>query len=98
MTTEDAAVKLEAVDGRARANTRRIEALEKRMAENDRMLNTIALIAQRQDTMDSDIKEIKGDVKLLASKPARRWELVVERLILAAAAAVAAYIMARIGL
>ncbi len=98
MTTEDAAVKLEAVDGRARANTRRIEALEKRMAENDRMLNTIALIAQRQDTMDSDIKEIKGDVKLLASKPARRWELMVERLILAAAAAVAAYIMARIGL
>ncbi len=98
MTAEDLAVRLEGVDGRSRANTRRIEEIERHQAENDKMLNTIALIAQRQDTMDSDIKEIKGDVKLLTSKPARRWEMVTDKLILAVAAGIAAYIMAKLGL
>lgn len=72
METEDIAVKLEAVDSRSRSNTHRIDALERHQAEHDKMLNTIALIAQRQDTMDVDIKEIKTDVKSLAAKPARR--------------------------
>lgn len=98
MTAEEIAVRLEGVDGRCRANTKRIEAIERHQAENDKMLNTIALIAQRQDTMDCDIKEIKGDVKLLTSKPARRWEMVADKLILAAAAAVAAYFLAKLGI
>lgn len=69
METEDIAVKLEAVDSRSRSNTHRIDALERHQAENDKMLNTIALIAQRQDTMDVDIKEIKTDVKALPQSP-----------------------------
>ena len=74
MEAEDIAVKLEAVDSRSRSNTHRIDALERHQAENDKMLNTIALIAQRQDTMDGDIKEIKTDVKSLAAKPDRTLE------------------------
>ena len=98
METEDIAVKLEAVDSRSRSNTHRIDALERHQAENDKMLNTIALIAQRQDTMDVDIKEIKTDVKSLAAKPARRGEMVVDKIILALAAGLAAYILARLGM
>ena len=98
METEDLAVKLEAVDSRSRSNTHRIDALERHQAENDKMLNTIALIAQRQDTMDVDIKEIKTDVKSLAAKPARRWEMVVDKIILALAAGLAAYILAHLGI
>ena len=48
--------------------------------------------------MDGDIKEIKTDVKSLAAKPARRWEMVVDKIILALAAGLAAYILAHLGM
>ena len=98
METEDIAVKLEAVDSRSRSNTPRIDALERHQAENDKMLNTIALIAQRQDTMDVDIKEIKTAVNSLAAKPARRWATVVAKPLLALAAGLAAYTPAHLGM
>lgn len=98
MTPEEIAVKIEAVDSRSKNNSEQIKAIIKHQEENDKMLNTISLIAQRQDTMDGDIKEIKTDVKILTGKPARRWELVVDKIVLAVAAGLAAYILARLGL
>ena len=97
MTPEEIAVKIEAVESRSKSNTHRIDAIEKHQTENDKMLNTIALIAQRQNTMDGDIKEIKGDVKSLTAKPARRWDMVIDKIILLLVAGVIAYILSRIG-
>lgn len=98
MTPEEIAVKIEAVESRSKSNTHRIDAIEKHQTENDKMLNTITLIAQRQDTMDGDIKEIKGDVKSLTAKPARRWDMVIDKIILLLVAGVIAYILSRIGM
>ena len=48
--------------------------------------------------MESDVKEIKSDVKTLDEKPAKRWEAVVEKALLAVVAAVVAYFLGRMGL
>lgn len=66
------------IEQRAKSNTRRIEVLEKSTTELHELVTAVALIAQKQETMEKGIEEIKSDVKTLASKPGKRWEAVVE--------------------
>lgn len=47
--------------------------------------------------MENDVKEIKSDVKSLTSKPAKRWDSLVEKIILAIVAAVVGYALSHIG-
>ena len=86
------------VEQRSKSNSHRLDKVEERLADNEKMLASIHAMAQRQDTMDGDIKEIKADVKTLTSKPAKRWESVVEKVILAVVAAVVGVILAHLGL
>lgn len=96
--TQDLLVKITEVDARSKSNSHRLDEVEKKQADSDKMLTSIALIAQRQDTIDTDIKEIKTDVKTLAGKSAKRWDGVVDKIILAVVAGLVAYILTRIGL
>ena len=48
--------------------------------------------------MDTDLKEIKGDVKNIILKPAKRWDSIVEKAILAAVGVLVAYIAVKAGL
>ena len=91
MTTEALSVKVAEAEARAKSNSHRLDEVEKRQADNDRVVASIARIAQRQDSMDGDLKEIKSDVKLLTGKSGRRWDAVVDKIIaLITAAAVSA--------
>ena len=47
--------------------------------------------------MDTDVKEIKADVKALAGKPAKRWESIVDKALMAVVTALVGYIFIRLG-
>lgn len=66
------------IQQRSHSNTRRIEVLEKGQADLNQLVTSVALIAQKQEQMEHGIDEIRGDVRLLLSKPAKRWESVIE--------------------
>lgn len=66
------------IQQRAHSNTRRIEVLEQGQADLRQLVTSVALIAQKQEQMETGIEEIKADVKTLTQKPARRWEAIVE--------------------
>lgn len=66
------------IQQRAHSNTRRIEVLEKGQAELTQLVTSVALIAQKQEQMETHIEEIRGDVRALLQKPAKRWESIVE--------------------
>lgn len=91
------AVQLAEIDARSKSNTHRIGDVERKLEDNERMLSSIAVIAKRQDDMDGDIKEIKSDVKVLASKPAKRWEAVAEKVIMMVVAAIVTYALTKFG-
>ena len=55
-------------------------------------------IAQKQMDMDTDLKEIKSDVKSVILKPAKRWDSIVEKAILAAVGVLVAYVAFKMGL
>ena len=97
MTDQDIKTLAE-VEARSNSNTKRLDEVERRIENNDKMLTTVALIAQKQDTMDVDLKEIKTDVKELALKPGKRWEGIVDKIIYAFVGGLVTYILFRIGL
>ena len=98
MTNAELAVKVQQVEDRSKSNAHRLDEVEKKLADNEEMLASIARHDQRQKDMDTDVKEIKADVKALAGKPAKRWESVVDKAILAVVTALVGYVIVRIGL
>ena len=86
------------VEELAKGNKRRIEKIEKAQEDITELVRSVASIAQKQEDMDSDMKEIKADVKTLAGKPAQRWESIVEKALLTAVAALVSWCVVRLGL
>ena len=56
------------------------------------------MLAQRQEGLDSDIKEIKKDVSQMAQRSGRRWDMIVEKAIAAIAGALVGFILLKLGL
>lgn len=81
MTDEEIARKIQEVDDRSRSNTKRLNEVELKLQDNSKMLENIARISQRQDDMETDLKEIKNDVKTLTSKPAQRWDTIINTIV-----------------
>lgn len=77
---------------------RRLTAVEEQQKNITELVQSVSAIAQKQNDMDSDIKEMKSDLKNIALKPAKRWESIVEKAILAAVGVLVAYIALKIGL
>ena len=90
--------RLTRVEDLAQGNKRRIEKVEKAQEDMTALVQSVASIAQKQEDMDGDMKEIKADIKMLAGKPAQRWESIVEKVLLTAVAALVSWCLLRLGL
>lgn len=90
--------RLTEVESRSKSNAHRLDAMEKRQDNLDELVGTVKALAVREENMENDVKEIKNDVKELNAKPGKRWESLVEKIILTVAAAIIGFLLARIGL
>ena len=90
--------RLTEVEARSKSNARRMDDVEKRQDNLDKLTTSVSLLAEREERMESDVKEIKSDVKTLAEKPAKRWEAVVEKALLTVVAALVGFAIAQIGI
>ena len=90
--------RLTEVEERAKSNSHRLEDVEKRQDNIVDLVSTVKVLAIREENVESDVKEIKTDVKQLKYKPAQRWESLVEKIILTVAAAAVGFILAHFGL
>ena len=91
-------VKVQKVYDLAKNNEEKIKKLEEHQEKQDKLLNTVALIAQKQESMESSLGEIKTDIKQIKEKPAKRWDAVVDKIILAIITGLMAYIFMKLGL
>ena len=90
--------RLTEVEARSKSNAHRLDDVEKKQNDLSELVVTVGKLATREERVESDVKEIKNDVKTLTSKPAKRWESLVSQLITLIVAAVVGFILARIGL
>ena len=89
--------RLTQVEDRSKANARRIEELEKRQDNLDDIASAVKILAVREENVESTVQEIKSDVKSLTNKPAKRWDNLVDKIIITIAAAIIGFILAQIG-
>ena len=90
--------RLTEVEERAKSNTHRLDDVEKRQDNLDKIVATVKVLADREERVENDVKEIKCDVKSLTNKPAQRWESIVEKVILAIVGILVGFIFTKIGM
>lgn len=77
MTAERLAVQLADVENRAKSNTHRIDHLEQRQDNLDRLASVLSGQQRDIEHINRDVREIKGDVKSLMDQPRSRWNAVL---------------------
>ena len=98
MTNDEMTERLVEVEQRSKSNTKRLDEVEARQNDLDKLTTSVAKLATKQEDMDGDVKEIKADVKALNAKPGKRWESIVDKAVWAVLAAVIAFLLGRVGL
>ena len=85
------------VENRAKSNQHRLEEVERRQDSLDKLVGTVGVLADREKRVEVDVKDINTDVKTLANKSGKRWDNLVNQIITILVAAVAGFILAKIG-
>ena len=86
------------VENRAKSNQHRLDEVEKRQDNLDKLVGTVGVLADREKRVEDDVREIKTDVKSLTGKSGKRWDDLVSQIITILVAAVAGFILAKLGL
>ena len=90
--------RLTEVEDRTKSNSRRLDGLEKRQDDLDELVSTVKVLAVREEVVEETVKKIDGKVECLAAKPAKRWDSLINQIITIVVAAIAGFILAKIGL
>lgn len=90
--------RLTEVEERSKSNSHRLDEVEKRQDNLDELVSSVSVLATKQEHVESDVKEIKADVKTLTDKPGKRWDNLIDKIIWAVCAAVIAFMLGRVGL
>ena len=93
MTTEE---RVTEVEQRAKSNSHRINEMQSDLKNLTELTASVKVLATKQENVESDVREIKTDVKALTEKPGKRWEGIVEKLVWLAISGTAGYLAAQL--
>ena len=112
MTMDEIAVALQKNEDRSKSNTHRIETLEKKYDGLSGIVEAVGRLDEKVDIYNNNtnekvnvlIGEMKSEVATLTNefkehngKSGKRWESVVERVLLTVVSAIVLYILAKLG-
>lgn len=95
---KDVEHRLTEVESRSKSNQHRLDKVEQRQDEFGELITSVKVLAEREQNVENDVKEIKDDVKSLTNKPSKRWDSIVDKIIFTVIAGVIAFVLAKIGL
>ena len=95
---EDQLKTLVECEQRSKSNTKRIDRLDANYDALNKLTTSVEVMATKMDTMSQSLDQVNARLSEQESKPGKRWEAVVEKVIFLVIGAVVAYIFARIGL
>ncbi len=90
--------RLTEVESRSKSNMKRIDDMEKRQDSLDDLVSTVKVLADREARVEDDVTEIKGDVKEMKEKPAKRWESIVEKALMTIVGILLGFLAGQLGL
>lgn len=86
------AEKLVEIDQRSKSNTHRLEAVEKNQEALNSIATSVAVMAEQQKNISKKVDDIDSKVGAIESKPAKRWDSMVDKLIAALVGAFLAWL------
>lgn len=92
------AERLAATEQRSKSNQHRLDELESWQRDQSELVRSVSIMATKQERIETDVTEIKADVKAIASKPGKRWESIVEKVLWLIIGGSLAFIFAQIGI
>ena len=78
---------------RGTSNTHRINELAEKQEALNELATSVKVLATKQETVESDVKEIKEDVKTMTGKAGKRWDSLIDKGIAALAGAFIAWLI-----
>lgn len=112
MTTDEIAIAIQKNEDRSKSNTHRIETLEKKYDGLSGIVSAVGRLDEKVDIYNKNtnekinvlVDEIKKDVSGLSDKfeehngkAGKRWESIVEKVLLTVVSAIVLYILAKLG-
>lgn len=94
----DFAQKLASVEAQSKSNTARLDNLEHITEAVYSLAASVKLIAEKQDQTNELVASLDAKVTTLENKPGKRWDSIVDKIILGIVGALVLYAMARLGL
>lgn len=76
----------------------RVNELEKRQDNLDELVGAVKVLAVREEKVENDVEGIKMDVKTLTGKSGQRWDSLMDKIFMTVVAAIAGFILAKLGL
>lgn len=98
MDIEQIALKLQETTDRSTRNEGRIKKLEGENAVLHQLATSVAVMAEQLKTMNTSVSTLTNEVEELKEKPGKRWESVINTVILGLATALLGFILAKLGL
>jgi outer membrane murein-binding lipoprotein Lpp len=86
------------IEARCKSNTHRIDDLEADNKALHQLATSVEVLATKQEAIESNVQEIKTDVKALKAVPGSKWEALVKTILTALAGGLVAYALFRLGL
>lgn len=98
MTNDEISVKLIEVDQRGKSNTHRIDKLEQSTDALNELTIAVKEMVLKQNYVADTVDKLDKKVEALEQKPAKRWDGLVDKILLTIVAAVVGFVLARMGL
>ena len=92
------AQRLAEVDARSKSNTKRLDKFDELVEVVRELATSMKLMAEKQVTTETKVSQIDQKLEVLEQKPAKRWESIVEKIILTVVAALVGFALAQMGL
>ena len=90
--------RLTETEERSKSNTHRLDDLERRQTDLEKLVATVAVMAERVKNVEGKVDGISADVKTLKGKPAKQWEQLTGQIVTLIVAALVGFVLAKLGI
>lgn len=97
MDLESVALKLQETTDRSTRNEGRIKKLEAESSVLHQLATSVAVMAEQMKTMNENVLTLTSEVDELREKPGKRWDGLIDKIVLIIASAVLTYALTKLG-
>lgn len=95
---DKAQAKLAEIEQRAKSNTHRMDKLEARMDENEKLVTAVCGLQKDMDYTKKTVEKLDVKLDAVVSRPGKLWLALVKGFLTALVGGLAAYVLFRLGL